>query len=88
MDKDFRIHVLNNLPKDYNVILNGLENHLMVMGDDMLTINMICEKLNYQYKKIKNKKEQKVEKEKASGANNSISSIALNVASMAINLEI
>ena len=29
------IHVLNNLPKDYVVILDGLENHLMVIGDDV-----------------------------------------------------
>ena len=28
-DEDFMIHVLNNLPKEYNVILDGLENCLM-----------------------------------------------------------
>ena len=31
---------------------------------------MICKKLNHQYEKIKNKKEQKVEKEKALGTYN------------------
>ena len=40
-DKDFMIHVLNNLPKVYNVILNGLENCLIATGDDMLTIDVI-----------------------------------------------
>ena len=63
-DKDFMIHVVNNLPKDYNVILNGLENCLMATGDDELTINVICKKLNHWYEKIKNKKEEKVENEK------------------------
>ena len=46
-DKNFMIHVLNNLPRDYDVILNGLENCLMVTGDDVLTIDMIHENLNH-----------------------------------------
>ena len=32
-NKDFMICTLNNLPKEYGVILNELENHLMVSGD-------------------------------------------------------
>ena len=40
-DKDVMIHFLNNLPKDYDVILDGLKNCLMAAGDDALTINMI-----------------------------------------------
>ena len=67
---DFMIHILNNLPKDYNVILDGLENHLMVIRDDVLTINVICKKLSHWYKKIESKKEEKTEKEKALGAYN------------------
>ena len=43
-DEDFMIHVLNNLSKDYDVILNELNNHVTVPMDDALTINMICEK--------------------------------------------
>ena len=31
-DKDIMIHVLNNMPKDYDVILNGFENHLTATG--------------------------------------------------------
>ena len=32
-DNNFMIHDLNNLPKDYDVILDGLENHLKVTGE-------------------------------------------------------
>ena len=53
---NFMINVLNDLPKDYNVILDGLENHVMVTEDDVLTIN--------------DRKVEKVEKEKALGAYN------------------
>ena len=55
-DKDFVIHILNNLPEGYDVILNGLENHPMVTGDDVLIIDVICEKLNDWKKKLKTKK--------------------------------
>ena len=27
-DEDFVIHILNNLPGEYNVVLDGLESHL------------------------------------------------------------
>ena len=43
IDKDFMIHVLNNLPKEYYVILDGLENCLTAIGDNALTIDMIWE---------------------------------------------
>ena len=64
------IHLLNNLPKDYNVILNGLENCLTTTGKDMLRIDAIHEKLNHRYKENKNKKEERTEKEKALGTYN------------------
>ena len=38
-DKDFMSHVLNNLPEKYDVILDGLENHLMATGENDLMIN-------------------------------------------------
>ena len=69
-DKDFMIHVLKNLLKEYDVIFNGLENHLTATGDNTLTIDSIREKLNHRYEKIKSKKEEKSEKEKALGAYN------------------
>ena len=55
-DEDFMIHVQNNLPKEYDVIFNGLENHLTTTGDDALTIDLICKKSNHRFKKIKVKK--------------------------------
>ena len=58
-DEDFMIHVLNNLPNEYDVILDGLENRLMATGENALTINSIHEKLNHRYEKIKCKKEEK-----------------------------
>ena len=57
-DEYFIIHLLNNLPKEYGIILNGLENHLTLTGDDALTIDSIHEKLNHRSKKIKSKKEE------------------------------
>ena len=69
-DKDFMIQVLNNLPMEYNVILDGLKNHLTASGNNMLTVEIIHEKLNHWYKKIKSKDDEKREKEKALGAYN------------------
>ena len=47
------IHVLNNLPKECDVILNGLENCPMATGNNALTIDFIREKLNHRAKKLK-----------------------------------
>ena len=70
VDVDFMIHVLNCLTKEYDIVLDGLKNGLTVSGDDALTIEVIKEKLNHCYKKIKNKKEEKRETGKALSANN------------------
>ena len=59
-DEDFMIHFLNNLSKEYDLIFNGLENYLMVSGDNVLTIDVICKKLNYWYKKLKTKMNKKL----------------------------
>ena len=64
-DKDFMIHILNNLLEEYDVIFNGLENHLIATGENALTIDSIHEKPNHRYEKIKSKKEEKNKKEKA-----------------------
>ena len=64
-DEDFMIHVMNNLPKEYDVILDGLENHLTATGENALDIDLICKRLNHRYEKIKSKMEEKHEKEKA-----------------------
>ena len=52
-DKDFNIHVLNDLPKEYDVILDLIENLLTLSGINTLTTEVIKEKLNDRYKKIK-----------------------------------
>ena len=46
-DEDFMIHVLNNLPEKYNVILDGLENCLVATRENALTIDSIRTKLNH-----------------------------------------
>ena len=62
-DENFMIQVLNNLPKEYDINPDGLENRL----DDVLTTEIICKKLNHWCKKY-NKNEEKREKEEALGA--------------------
>ena len=49
------IHVLNNMPKEYDMILDGLENHFTLSSDDSLTVEVVWETFNDGYKKIKNK---------------------------------
>ena len=56
------INVLNNLPKDYDVVLNGLQNCLMATGDHAMTIYVICKKFNHGYERNKSKKEEKTRK--------------------------
>ena len=63
-DEDFMIHVLNNLPEEYDVILDGLENRLTATGENALTIDLIRKKLNKRYEKIKSKKEKKMKRKK------------------------
>ena len=49
------IHVFNNLPEECDIILDGLENCRTLSSDDALLIEVIREKLNQKYKKIKKK---------------------------------
>ena len=62
------IHILNNFSKEYHVFLDGLENHLMATGNNALTIDSICIKLELRCNKIENKKKEKSKKEKAFGS--------------------
>ena len=50
------VHILNNIPEEYDVILDGLENHLMSSGPDVFMLEVIFEKLKHQYGKIQNLK--------------------------------
>ena len=54
-DQDFLLHILNNLPKEYDVVLDGLESQLDETGDKALTLVMVCEKLSERYARIKKK---------------------------------
>ena len=50
--------MLNNLP-EYNVILDGLENHLTLSSEDALRTNIIRGKHKYRYEKFRMKMKQK-----------------------------
>ena len=53
-DQDFMIHILNNLPESYDVILDGMESRLMLPDSDpnKLTIENIRDKLNSRFERI------------------------------------
>ena len=53
-DQDYMIHILNNLPESYDVILDGMESRLMLPDSDpnKLTIENIRDKLNSQFERI------------------------------------
>ena len=46
-DKDFIIHILNNLPMEHDAILNSLNICQSSTGPDAMTIEVIHGKLNY-----------------------------------------
>ena len=54
-DEDSMIHVLNNLIEDYDVILGGMKNRLMLNENNpnKLTIEDVRDKLSGQYIKIR-----------------------------------
>lgn len=68
-DQDFMIHILNNLPEEYDVILDGMESRLMLPDSDpnKLTIENIRDKLNNRFERIAKNTEAK-EEEKAFAA--------------------
>ena len=51
--ENFMIHVLNDQPKEYDNILDGLENCLSSCGNDALSIKVIRARLNHRYKHYK-----------------------------------
>ena len=53
-DKEFMVKILNNLPSEYDTILDGLENRLTLDPSDSnaLTIESIREKLSNRYERI------------------------------------
>ena len=57
-DRDLMVKILNNLPSEYDVILDGLESRLNKSGDDALTLEDIREKLGTRYARIKTNEEE------------------------------
>ena len=54
-DLDFMIHILNNLPEVYDVVLDGMECRPILTedGKNKLIIENICDKLNDRFERIK-----------------------------------
>ncbi len=49
---EYMIHVLNNLPEEYDNVLDSLETCLVSTREDRLTLESIREKLNSRFKRI------------------------------------
>ena len=58
-DMELMIHVLNNLPEKYDVVLDSLETHLLSTGEDKLTFEALQEKLNSRFERISSKERKK-----------------------------
>ncbi len=41
-EKDFMVKILNNLPSEYDIVLDGLKNRLMLTGSVALTVTVCC----------------------------------------------
>jgi len=67
-DMEFMIHVLNNLPEEYDVVLDSLENRLVSTGEERLTLESLREKLNSRFERITSKEREKDCNEKALAA--------------------
>lgn len=48
-EKDLLLHVLNNLPEEYDVTIEGLESKLEASGDEKLTLETLRDKLDARY---------------------------------------
>ena len=51
-EKDFMVHVINNLPEAYDVIYDGLESKLSQTGDEALTIEKMRDKINERFDRV------------------------------------
>ncbi len=58
-DMEFMIHELNNLPEEYDVVLDSLETHLVSTGEDRLTLESLREDLNSRFERIISKEREK-----------------------------
>ena len=62
-DQDFMIHVLNNLPEEYDVVLDGMESRLLLADSDpnKLTIEDVRAKVNNRFERIEEREGKKGE---------------------------
>ncbi len=51
-DTEFMVCVLNNLPEEYDVVVDRLETRLVSTGEDRLTIEALRERLNSRFERI------------------------------------
>ena len=58
-DMEFIIHMLNNLPEEYNVVLDRLDSHLVSINEDKLTLEALWEELNSRFEQISSKEREK-----------------------------
>ena len=63
-DRDYLVHVLNNLPEEYDAAF-GLQNRLLKWGPEKITIEDTQNKLRDCFQVIKGRSSKKAEKEKA-----------------------
>jgi hypothetical protein len=52
------VKVINNLPEEHDVVVDGLENKLSSSGDKALTVEKMKDKLNDRYQRILDHKEE------------------------------
>ena len=64
-DKNFLVHVLNELPEEYDTVLDGLHSRLLKTGPEEITIKYTQDKLRDSFEVIKGRSSKKTEKEKA-----------------------
>ncbi len=67
-DMEFIIQVLNNLPEEYDVVLDSLENRLVSTREDRSTLEALREKLNSRFERIMSKEREKCCNKKALAA--------------------
>ncbi len=65
---DVMIHVLNNFPEEYDVVLDSLETHLVSNGEDRLTLEFLSKKSNSRFERIISNEREKYHNEKALAA--------------------
>ena len=67
-DNNFMLHIIDNLPEEYEALLTDVENRLMVESGYKLIIELMHQKLNNFFKRLENKREEDTEEEKVLSA--------------------